>query len=114
MKVVQARRFGYYRSLAMLLGLLWSSVGAGSPGGIPEAAAATSDPVIAAAGDIACDPGNRSFNAGKGTLRSCRQQYTANLLEGARLTAILALGDIQYYCSGYQAFLKSYDLSWGR
>jgi hypothetical protein len=26
----------------------------------------------------------------------------------------LALGDTQYYCGGYQAFLQSYDPSWGR
>ena len=27
---------------------------------------------------------------------------------------MLDLGDNQYYCGGYQAFLQSYDLSWGR
>ena len=32
----------------------------------------------------------------------------------AGLSAVLALGDNQYYCGGYQAFLQSYDLSWGR
>jgi hypothetical protein len=32
----------------------------------------------------------------------------------AGLAAVLPLGDIQYYCGGYQAFLQSYDLSWGR
>jgi len=30
------------------------------------------------------------------------------------LQAVLLLGDNQYYCGGYQAFLQSYDLSWGR
>jgi hypothetical protein len=80
----------------------------------PEAAFAASDPVIAAAGDIACDPANASFNAGNGTSGSCRQQYTSDLLVNANLAAVLPLGDIQYYCGGYQAFLQSYDLSWGR
>ena len=28
--------------------------------------------------------------------------------------AVLDLGDVQYYCGGYQAFLNSYDKSWGR
>jgi chitodextrinase len=73
-----------------------------------------SDPVIAAAGDIACDPANSNFNGGNGATNSCRQLYTSNLLVGANLAAVLDLGDNQYYCGGYQAFLQSYDLSWGR
>jgi len=75
---------------------------------------AASDPVIAAAGDIACDPTNSSFNGGNGSSGSCRQKYTSDLLVDAGLAAVLPLGDIQYYCGGYQAFLQSYDLSWGR
>ncbi len=77
-------------------------------------AASTSDPVIAAAGDIACDPANSNFNAGNGSTNSCRQLYTSNLLVGSGVSAVLDLGDNQYYCGGYQAFLQSYDLSWGR
>jgi len=73
-----------------------------------------SDPVIAAAGDIACDPSNSNFNGGNGASSSCRQKYTSDLLVGAGLAAVLDLGDNQYYCGGYQAFLQSYDLSWGR
>jgi acid phosphatase type 7 len=73
-----------------------------------------SDPVIAAAGDIACDPANLNFNGGNGVTNSCRQLYTSNILVGANLAAVLDLGDNQYYCGGYQAFLQSYDLSWGR
>src|SRR5215207_9667526 len=75
---------------------------------------AASDPVIAAAGDIACDPTSSSFNGGNGSSGSCRQKYTSDLLVNAGLAAVLPLGDIQYYCGGYQAFLQSYDLSWGR
>lgn len=71
-----------------------------------------SDPVIAAAGDIACDPASSNFNAGHGTGSSCRQEYTANDLAGAQ--TVLALGDNQYYCGGLAAFQQSYDLSWGR
>jgi len=72
------------------------------------------DPVIAAAGDIACDPSNSNFNGGNGATNSCRQKYTSDLLVGANLAAVLDLGDNQYYCGGYQAFLQSYDPSWGR
>jgi hypothetical protein len=83
------------------------------PGSLLKAAAA-SDPVIAAAGDIACDPATSAFNGGKGTSGSCRDEYTSDLLVNGGFAAVLALGDNQYYCGGYQAFLQSYDPSWGR
>jgi hypothetical protein len=80
----------------------------------PPAAPPPSDPVIAAAGDIACDPANSSFRGGLGSSSSCHQKYTSDLLVNAGLSAVLPLGDNQYYCAGYQAFVQSYDLSWGR
>jgi hypothetical protein len=80
----------------------------------PFSVAAASDPVIAAAGDIACDPLNNDFHSGQGTSNSCRQLYTSNQLVNAGLAAVLALGDVQYYCGSLAAFLQSYDLSWGR
>jgi hypothetical protein len=70
--------------------------------------------VIAAAGDIACDPANSVFNNGLGNSSSCRQLYTSNLLVNTGLAAVIDLGDNQYYCGSDQAFLQSYDLSWGR
>jgi acid phosphatase type 7 len=69
--------------------------------------------VIVASGDIACDPNDSSFNAGNGTSDTCRQRATSQLLGPLNPAAVLALGDIQYYCGGYSAFLQSYDLSWG-
>jgi len=78
------------------------------------AQAAAGDPVIAAAGDIACDPANANFNGGNGSSNSCRQKYTSDLLVNTGLTSVLVLGDNQYYCGGYEAFLQSYELSWGR
>jgi hypothetical protein len=36
------------------------------------------------------------------------------LLFGQGLSAVLTLGDDQYDCGGYNAFLQSYDPSWGR
>ncbi len=76
---------------------------------------AAGDPVIAAAGDIACDPTSSHFNGGLGDgSSSCRQKYTSDLLVNKGLAGVIALGDNQYYCGGYQAFLQSYDLSWGR
>jgi len=96
------------------MGLTWLSLGPAGPGHPSEVAFAASDPVIAAAGDIACDPTSSSFNNGNGTSGSCRQKSTSDLLVNAGLAAVLPLGDIQYYCGGYEAFLQSYDLSWGR
>ncbi len=44
----------------------------------------------------------------------CHQLATSNLLVNAGLTAVLALGDLQYYCGALGAFIYSYDPSWGR
>jgi chitodextrinase len=76
--------------------------------------ASTSDPVVAAAGDVACDPTSSSFNGGNGNANACRQKYTSDLLLDPSTSAVLLLGDNQYQCGGYQAYLQSYDRSWGR
>jgi hypothetical protein len=71
--------------------------------------------VIAAAGDIACDPGNSNFNGGNGSSSSCRDKYTSDLmLDNPSIAAVLPLGDNQYYCGGLASFQASYNLSWGR
>ena len=75
------------------------------------AAVASADPVVAAAGDIACDPRSPNFNDGDGTATRCRQRYTAALLRGA--TAVLPLGDLQYEDGVHSKFLQSYERSWG-
>jgi len=80
----------------------------------PLQVSAVTDPVIAAAGDIACDPTSSSYNGGNGTSGSCHALKTSNMLVNGGFSAILPLGDNQYYCGGYQAFMQSYDASWGR
>lgn len=75
---------------------------------------AAADPVIAAAGDIACDPANAAFNGGTGTSYACRQLYVSNVLMQLNPTAVLALGDTQYEVGALSAFQQSYNLSWGR
>jgi PKD repeat protein len=70
--------------------------------------------VIAAAGDIACDPASPSYNGGAGTSTQCRQRYTSDLLVNAGVTAVLTLGDNQYEDGAYEKFLASYEPSWGR
>jgi hypothetical protein len=76
-------------------------------------AAASADALVAAAGDIACDPASGSFNSGLGTSSSCRQAATARLIAGQGYATVLGLGDMQYEAGEYPDFLTSYDLSWG-
>ena len=103
-----------YISLAVLIALIWISFGPAKLTGTLEEAHAASDPVIAAAGDIACDPAVINFNEGEGNTSFCHQKYTSDLLVDANLAAVLPLGDVQYFCAGYRAFLQSYGPSWGR
>jgi hypothetical protein len=70
--------------------------------------------VIMAAGDIACDPADGSFNQGNGTSDACRQRATSNILVNGDPDAVLALGDNQYECGSLKAYQASYDRSWGR
>jgi Ca2+-binding RTX toxin-like protein len=77
-------------------------------------AAARADPVIAAAGDIACDTSSAFFNRGAGTEGHCRQMKTSDLLVGAGLSAVLTLGDNQYHVGSLSDFNASFDPSWGR
>jgi Calcineurin-like phosphoesterase len=73
------------------------------------------DPVIAAAGDIACDPTSGSFHGGAGTGSACAMRATSDLiLANHSIAAVLALGDDQYGCGGLTAFQQSFDPTWGR
>ena len=74
---------------------------------LPAAPARAADALIAAAGDIACDPNPPNPDA-------CQQQVTSDLLVGRPLAAVLMLGDSAYNdgtLAEHQAF---YDPSWGR
>lgn len=81
--------------------------------------AAASDPVIAAAGDIACETGDPEYNGGNGDSMGCQELSTSNLMNGGMITgsplsAILPLGDEQYETATYGQFSQSYGPSWGR
>jgi acid phosphatase type 7 len=71
-------------------------------------------PVIAAAGDIACDPADPSFNGGNGTATACRMKATSDLMLGLGLTAVLNLGDNQYENGTLAKYQASYQPTWGR
>jgi hypothetical protein len=70
------------------------------------------DPVIAAAGDIACDPETPEFT--QGLQRQCHQLETSNELLRMDLWAVLAIGDLQYPDGVYDKILRSFAPSWGR
>jgi chitodextrinase len=68
---------------------------------------ARADPVIAAAGDIAC----ASSKVGSDT---CHHKATSDLLVDAGLSKVLALGDSQYDSGALSDFQAYYEPTWGR
>jgi hypothetical protein len=66
--------------------------------------------VVAAAGDIVCDPKASNFDGRDPTL--CQHRATQALLSGA--TAVLPLGDNQYADGTLAQYLGGYDPSWGQ
>lgn len=72
------------------------------------------DPVVAAAGDIACDPSHPNYNGGIGVPGVCRQKLTSDLLLRPDLAGILVPGDIQYENGKLTAFQQVFHPTWGR
>ena len=72
------------------------------------------DPVIVAAGDIACSPADVNFNGGAGTATACHEQATSDLVLSLNPLAVITLGDEQYNSGKLTDFLTSYDPTWGR
>jgi hypothetical protein len=72
------------------------------------------DPVIAGAGDIACDPSTPFWNDGYGTAGACHERYTSDELLKMDLDSVFMLGDAQYEDATPEKFALSYDPSWGR
>lgn len=110
----RSRRYVRGSALIPLLTLLLATVVAAGVC-VPSATAVpVGDPIIAAAGDIACGPGDSNFNQGKGTQSACQQTATSDLVVDPKYSKILVLGDTQYDSGGYFDFMESFDLSWGR
>ena len=91
-------------SFALQYAAAWSP----STGGVLE------DPVIAAAGDIACDPADPSYNGGLGTTTTCRMKYTSDLLVNLNPAAVFTLGDNEQSDGALWKLQQSYDPTWGR
>ena len=91
-----------------------NAAGSSSASSAPTSVVTAADPVVGAAGDIACDPADPNFNSGAGTASACHMRAVSDLLLQSHLTAVLGLGDEQYECAGLSAFASSYDPTWGR
>jgi hypothetical protein len=70
--------------------------------------------LVAAAGDIACDPADPNFNGGAGVAGACRERATSTLLLSLHPAAVLGLGDMQYNAGALAAFDAVYHVTWGR
>jgi acid phosphatase type 7 len=73
----------------------------------PVHPAPAADPVVAAAGDIAC-------NSSTPTATTCRHRYTSDILTAQTFNAVLALGDNQYESGALADFRTYYHPTWGR
>ena len=74
----------------------------------------TRDPLIAAVGDIACDPQDPAFNGGMGTVDACHMRQTAQIVANASPDLLLVIGDAQYNSATLAEFRASYDPFWGQ
>ncbi|MFM7437313.1 MAG: metallophosphoesterase family protein [Snowella sp.] len=98
--------------ILIALGLIVSLVL--NAGFVVQAASTTKDPVIMAAGDIACDPQSSNFNGGKGKNGNCQMMATSDVVIKVKPNAVLALGDNQYEKGELANFQASYHPTWGR
>jgi len=74
----------------------------------PRAPLRVHGPTLAAAGDVACAPGQPR------TSFACHQLDTAALIARLRPDAVAVLGDLQYEAGSLVGFERSFDRTWGR
>ncbi len=81
---------------------------------------AAADPVLVAAGDIACDPNDTDYNNGNGLNNQCQEKATANEVGSIAPQYLLPMGDTQYDNTASQGtqpptsyYTSSYDATWG-
>jgi hypothetical protein len=90
-----------------------TALSAGQP--IAANPVSSGDPIVAAAGDISCDPrpATAAPEADDTGTDVCRQAATAKLIAAMHPAAVLTLGDEQYPDGALASFLAGYDKSWG-
>ncbi len=76
----------------------------------PPDGAARAPKIVAAAGDIACDPSDSGFDGSDPD--QCQSRATADLL--ARADAVIPLGDLQYPDGALGSYEQGYDPTWGK
>ena len=104
-----------FRASVVIMCLMTCTLGVAQPSASARGErerTAPRDPVIAAAGDIACDPRSDAFR--RLGPSGCGMSKTAALVQSIDPDAVLTLGDNQYVCGAYPAFEKSFDPTWGR
>lgn len=79
-----------------------------TPTPVPTSTPRPADPVIAAAGDIACDP-----TANTGAPSRCDQGATAKQIVDLNPTAVLTLGDHQYESNTAAQYASVFQPTWG-
>jgi hypothetical protein len=72
------------------------------------------DPIVVAAGDIACDPTGAGYRNGVGSPKNCDQKATSDLALAQHPQAVLLLGDNQYEDATLAKYQASFDPTWGR
>ena len=82
-----------------------------TPGAVSPSAPAE-DPVVVAAGEIACPTTHPAYKGGEGTATECRQRHTANLIRDA--DAVLVLGNGQYPTGSIRQYEVAYGSTWGQ
>ena len=75
--------------------------------------ARAADPVVAAAGNIACDPASPYFAAGAGTPANCHQSETAGAAPGRACPPCSRSATPRYCCGTLAAYTAAYDPTWG-
>ena len=76
--------------------------------GVSPSNAAAADPVVYAAGDIACAPGD------PGSSTTCHERRTSDIVVNGGAARALAIGDLQYDSATLSNLQNSYDHTWGR
>jgi hypothetical protein len=101
------------------LGLAAAGLPVVVPGLAPTALAAPTSVVVAAAGDIACDPADSNFSGNNPS--TCQMRATANLIAGIKPSYLLPIGDTQYVKTTSQGveptltqYQKGYGATWGQ
>ncbi len=87
----------------------------GLPTATPTAIPSGGDPILAGAGDIACDPvSDPNYNGGLGTANSCHMKATSDLILQMNPNAVFTSGDNQYEDGALSKFQLAFDSAWGR